>query len=72
MRCIDLFSGAGGLTEGFIQAGYNILAHVEKEYPASLTLKTRFPSVKSISFWSIISRYFLGNEIRHFILKDGW
>lgn len=41
MKCIDLFSGAGGLTEGFIQAGYDILAHVEKEYPASLTLKTR-------------------------------
>lgn len=41
MNCLDLFSGAGGLTEGFIRAGYNIIAHVEKEFPASLTLKTR-------------------------------
>ncbi|MGL5122806.1 MAG: DNA cytosine methyltransferase [Fusobacteriaceae bacterium] len=41
MNCLDLFSGAGGLTEGFIQAGYDVLAHVEKEYSASLTLKTR-------------------------------
>lgn len=41
MNCIDLFSGAGGLTEGFIRTDYNIIAHVEKEYPASLTLKTR-------------------------------
>lgn len=41
MNCLDLFSGAGGLTEGFIRAGYNVIAHVEKEFPASLTLKTR-------------------------------
>lgn len=41
MNCLDLFSGAGGLTEGFIRAGYNIVAHIEKEFPASLTLKTR-------------------------------
>ena len=41
MNCLDLFSGAGGLTEGFVRAGYNIIAHVEKEFPASLTLKTR-------------------------------
>lgn len=41
MNCLDLFSGAGGLTEGFVRAGYNIIAHVEKEFSASLTLKTR-------------------------------
>ena len=41
MNCLDLFSGAGGLTEGFIRAGYNVVAHIEKEFPASLTLKTR-------------------------------
>lgn len=41
MNCLDLFSGAGGLTEGFIRAGYNVIAHIEKEFPASLTLKTR-------------------------------
>ena len=40
-NCLDIFSGAGGLTEGFIRAGFHMIAHVEKEYSASLTLKTR-------------------------------
>lgn len=40
MNIIDLFSGAGGLTEGF-RHNYNIIGHVEKEQPASETLKLR-------------------------------
>lgn len=41
MVTIDLFSGAGGLTEGFWQEKYDIMAHVEKEKWACETLKTR-------------------------------
>ena len=38
---IDLFSGAGGLSEGFMRAGFKPIAHVEMNKDASDTLKTR-------------------------------
>lgn len=38
---IDLFSGAGGLSEGFIRAGFEGIAHVEMNKDACLTLETR-------------------------------
>lgn len=41
MIVIDLFSGAGGLSEGFHTHDFKIAAHVEKEYWACETIKTR-------------------------------
>lgn len=38
---IDLFAGAGGLSEGFIQAGFRPVAHVEMNEYAAKTLETR-------------------------------
>lgn len=38
---IDLFAGAGGLSEGFIQAGFSPVAHVEMNPYAAQTLETR-------------------------------
>lgn len=38
---IDLFAGAGGLSEGFIQAGFLPVAHVEMNPFAAKTLETR-------------------------------
>ena len=38
---IDLFAGAGGLSEGFMQAGFSPVAHVEMNVFAARTLETR-------------------------------
>lgn len=38
---IDLFAGCGGLSEGFIQAGFEPLVHIEMDKSACYSLKTR-------------------------------
>ena len=41
LKYLDLFAGAGGLSEGFIRAGFVPVAHVEMDVAACYTLKTR-------------------------------
>lgn len=41
--CIDLFAGAGGLAEGFRQAGWRILAGVDNDPSAAATFQQNFP-----------------------------
>ncbi|WP_419767528.1 DNA cytosine methyltransferase [Arcobacter sp.] len=41
MTVLDLFSGAGGLSEGFFRIGSTFVGHVELDHHASKTLKTR-------------------------------
>ena len=56
---IDLFAGAGGLSEGFIRAGFSPLAHIEMDKHACNTLKTRtaYHYLKSIGKLSIYEKY---------------
>lgn len=41
MKYIDLFAGAGGLSEGFIRENFEPVAHIEKDQFACQTIKTR-------------------------------
>ncbi|HUH34422.1 MAG TPA: DNA cytosine methyltransferase [Moheibacter sp.] len=41
LNYIDLFAGAGGLSEGFVRAGFTPIAHVEMNKDACDTIKTR-------------------------------
>lgn len=68
MKVIDLFAGAGGLSEGFRQAGgYDIIAHVEMDEKASDTLKTRevFYYLKEHNQLNIYKDYLLGKLTRN-------
>ena len=59
---IDLFAGAGGLSEGFIRAGYEPIAHVEMDEAACYTLKTRtaYYYLKNTNQYNIYTDYLKG------------
>jgi DNA (cytosine-5)-methyltransferase 1 len=63
---IDLFAGAGGLSEGFIQAGFDPIAHVEIDEAASFTLKTRasYHFLKDNGRDNLYEEYLRGNISR--------
>lgn len=66
LKIIDLFAGAGGLSEGFRQEGCNILAHVEMDKSACNTLRTReaFYHLKENNLLHIYKDYLLKNISR--------
>ena len=68
---IDLFAGAGGLSEGFIQAGFNPIAHVEMNLFAAQTLVTRsaYYYLKQTKQLNIYYRYLRGEIIRDEFVK---
>ena len=69
---IDLFAGAGGLSEGFIQAGFKPVAHVEMNEYASMTLETRsaYYALKENNMLGIYQRYITGGIDRNQFLAN--
>ncbi|MBR5292173.1 MAG: DNA cytosine methyltransferase [Clostridia bacterium] len=63
-KYLDLFAGAGGLSEGFVRAGYEPVAHVEMDVAACYSLRTRaaYHWLKKENKISIYHKY-LNNEI---------
>jgi DNA (cytosine-5)-methyltransferase 1 len=59
LNFIDLFSGAGGLPEGFIRVGYTPLAHIKMNNYACDMLKTHaaFHCLKSQGKLSVYKKY---------------
>ncbi len=68
---IDLFAGAGGLSEGFLQAGFIPVAHVEMNEFAAKTLETRsaYYYLKDIDNLSVYRQYISGKISRDEFMK---
>jgi DNA (cytosine-5)-methyltransferase 1 len=66
LNYIDLFAGAGGLSEGFISAGFEPIAHVEIDQAACFTLRTRtaYHYLKSVKKYDIYVSYLKGEITR--------
>lgn len=71
MNLIDLFAGAGGLSEGFIRAGFTPVAHVEMNKAACNTLLTRtaYHYLKEKSELDTYIRYLKGEISRKDLYK---
>ena len=63
---IDLFAGAGGLSEGFIRAGFTPIAHIEMDKYACETLKTRaaYHYLKDKNRLDVYKRYLIEKRRR--------
>ena len=61
-----MFSGAGGLTEGFVRQGFDFAAHIEMNEHASETLKTRicYHELKKNKNQDLYAEYYHGTISR--------
>jgi DNA (cytosine-5)-methyltransferase 1 len=69
LNFVDLFAGAGGLSEGFVRAGFEPIAHVEMDRAACVTLQTRtaYHYLKSIGEFDKYLLYLRGEISREYL-----
>jgi DNA (cytosine-5)-methyltransferase 1 len=65
---IDLFSGCGGLSLGFRQAGYKVLLGVDHDEAALATYKRNFPEAQAANL--DLSQKGIATKIRQLIKRD--
>lgn len=69
MFILDLFSGAGGLAEGFLETGYTSVAHIEMDKDAINTLHTRLAyhylviNGKQKKYWDYLKNKFSREDL---------
>lgn len=68
---LDLFAGAGGLSEGFVRAGCTVVGHIEMDKQACETLKTRmiYHALLKKGRYDEYKKYVLGNVTRDELVK---
>jgi DNA (cytosine-5)-methyltransferase 1 len=69
---IDLFAGASGMSEGFINAGFEPIAHIEMNPEACQTIKTRaaYHYLKSIDNLDFYYQYIKGEISKETFFKE--
>lgn len=71
-KVIDLFAGAGGLSEGFVAAGCDIVGYIEMDKDACETLKTRviYYTLKKQNKLYDYKKYLLGKITKERLIKE--
>jgi len=69
---IDLFAGCGGISEGFINAGYKVIAQIDMNNSACETLRTRhlFHELQKIDRLDLYKDYVKGTKTREDIFQE--
>lgn len=72
MNFIDLFAGASGMSEGFVNAGFNPVAHIEMNSEACQTIQTRaaYHYLKSNNNLELYYEYIKGDISKEMFFKE--
>lgn len=72
LTVLDMFAGAGGLSEGFFRKGFRFIAHIEKDAYASKTLETRalYHTMKDNGMSDLYYNYLTGKVSRDLLFEE--